>query len=82
MGINDASLVKKMLTAMEAPHLHTKPLVTKLDDNAKTVDLDVSTIFTEQFKNPVLGAVRSRLRKRISSPKAELSEVYQSNGIL
>ena len=48
LGKIDASLAKKPLTANEAPHLDTKSLIAKLDDVAKTVDLDVSTILAEQ----------------------------------
>ena len=60
LGKIDASSAKKPLTATEAPHLDTKSLIAKLDDVAKTVDLDVSTILAE---DPVLGTVRSWLRK-------------------
>ena len=56
-GNVDASLAKKPLTVTEAPHLDTKSLMAKLDDFAKTVDLDVSTILAEQIKGPVLGTV-------------------------
>ena len=42
LGKTDASLAKKCLTAADAPHLHTKALIQKLDEVAKTVDLDVS----------------------------------------
>ena len=59
LGKIDASLAKKPLTVNEAPHLDTKSLIAKLDDVAKTVDLDVSTILAEQIKDPVLGTVRS-----------------------
>ena len=59
LGKIDASLAKKPLTANEAPHLDTKSLIAKLDEVAKTVDLDVSTILAEQIKDPVLGTVRS-----------------------
>ena len=55
----DASLSKKTLIATEATHLDTKALIAKLDDVAKTVDLDVSTILAEQIKEPVLGSVAS-----------------------
>ena len=58
LGENDASVAKKPPTATEAQHLDTKPLIAKLDDVAKTIDLDVSTILAEQMKNPVLGTVR------------------------
>ena len=55
LGNIDASKAKKPLTANEAPHLDTKSLIAKLDDVAKTVDRDVSTILAEQIKDPVLG---------------------------
>ena len=67
LGKIDASLVKKTLTDIKAPHLDTTSLLTKLDDVAKTVNLDVSTILAEQIKDPVLGTVRPSLRKRILS---------------
>ena len=44
LGKIDASLAKKPLTTNEAPHLETKSLIAKLDEVAKTIDLDVSTI--------------------------------------
>ena len=49
LGKIDVSLAKKPLTANEARHLDTKSLIAKLDDVAKTVDLDVSTILAEQI---------------------------------
>ena len=42
LGRTDTSLVKKFLTTSDAPHLDTKELIQKLDEVAKTVDLDVS----------------------------------------
>ena len=57
LGEVDASLAKKPLTVNEAPHLDTKSLIAKLDDVAKTVDLDISTILAEHIKDPVLGTV-------------------------
>ena len=81
LGKIDASLAKKPLTTNEAPHLDTKSSIAKLDDVAKTVDLDVSTILAEQIKDPVLGTVRSWLRKGIS-PKAESPDIQQSEGLL
>ena len=62
----DASLAKKPLTFTEAPHLDTKAHISKLDGVAKSVYLDVSTIQAEQIKDPVLGTVRSWIRKEIS----------------
>ena len=50
LGKIDASLAKKPLTVNEAPHLNTKSLITKLDEVAITIDLDVSTIQAEQIK--------------------------------
>ena len=67
MGEIDASLAKKPLTASEAPHLDTKSLIAKLDEIAKTNDLDVSTILAEQIRDPVLRTVRSWIRKRTST---------------
>ena len=81
LGKIDASLAKKPLTANEAPHLDTKSLIVKLDDVAKTVDLDVSTILAEQIKDPVLGIGRSWLRKGIS-PEAKSPDIQQSKGLL
>ena len=81
MGETDASLAKKQLTATEAPHLDTKSLIAKLDGVAKTVDLDISTTVAEQIKDPVLGTVRSWLRKVIS-PEAKSPDIQQSKGLL
>ena len=62
LGKIDASLTKKPLTITEAPHLDTNALLAELDEVAKSVDLDVSTILAEQIKDPVLGTVRSWIR--------------------
>ena len=40
LGQIDASLTNKPLTATEAPHLDTESLIAKLDEVAKTIDLD------------------------------------------
>ena len=77
----DNSLAKKPLTATEAPHLDTKFLIAKLDDVAKIIDLDVSTILAEQIKTPVLATVRSWIRKG-SSPELKAPEIQQSKGLL
>ena len=77
----DASLAKKCLTASDAPHLNTKALIQKLDEVAKTVDLDVSTILAEQMKNPVLGTVRSWIREN-TPPDPKSPEIQQSKGLL
>ena len=81
LGKIDASLAKKPLTATEAPHLDTRSLIAKLDEVAKTIDLDVSTILAEQIKDPVLGTVRSWIRKRTSS-EPKYPEIQQSKGVL
>ena len=81
LGKVDASLAKKPLTVNEAPHLDTKSLIAKLDDVAKTVDLDISTILAEQIKDPVLGTVRSWIRKG-TSPEPKTPEIQQSKGLL
>ena len=80
-GKTDASLVKKFLTTSDAPHLDTKALIQKLDEVAKTVDLDVSTILTEQLKDPDLGTVRSWISRNIL-PATKLAEIQQSKGLL
>ena len=81
LGKIDASLSKKPLTVNEAPHLDTKSLIAKLDEVAKTVDLDISTILAEQIKDPVLGTVRSWIRKGIS-PEPKTPEIQKSKGLL
>ena len=81
LGKIHASLAKKSLSHTETPHLDTKALVAKLDEVAKSVDLDVSTILAEQIKDPVLGTVRSRVRKKLS-PDVKSLEIQQSKGLL
>ena len=81
LGKIDTSLANKSLTATEAPHLDTKPLIAKLDDFAETVDLVVSTILAEQTKDQILGTVRSRIQKWIS-PEPKTPEIQQSKGLL
>ena len=80
LGIIDASLAKKPLTATEEQHLNTKSLIAKLDDVAKTIDVDVSTILAEQIKDPVLGTVRSWIRKETSA-ETKTPEIEQSKGL-
>ena len=63
LGNTDALLVKNCLTASDAPHLNTKALIQTFDEVAKAVDLDVATILEQQMKDPVLGTVRSWIRK-------------------
>ena len=81
LGKTEASLAKKRLTASNAPLLNTKALIQKLDEVAKTVDLDVSTILEEQMKDPELGTVRSWIRKN-TPPDTELPEIQQSKCLL
>ena len=81
LGKTDASLAKKPLTATEAPHLDTKSLIAKLDEVAETIDLDVSAILTGQIKDPVLGTVRSWIRKG-TSREPKTPEIQQSKGLL
>ena len=81
LGKNDESLAKKPLTSTEAPHLDTKSLIAKLDEVAKTIDLDVSTILAEQIKDPVLGTVRSWIQKG-TSPEPNDPKIQQSKGLL
>ena len=81
LGKTDASLVKKFLSTSDAPHLDTKALIQKLDEVAKTVDLDISTTLEEQMKDPVLGTVRSWIRKN-SPPDTKSPEVQQSKSLV
>ena len=81
LGKTDALLVKKFLTTSDAPHLNTKAVIQKLDEVANTVDLDVSTILGEQIKDPVLGTVRSWIRKN-TPPDTKSPEIQQSKGLL
>ena len=81
LGKTDAPVVKKFLTTSDASHLDTKALIQKLDEVAKTVDLDVSTVLAEQMKDPVLGTVRSWIRKN-TTPDIESPEIQQSKGLL
>ena len=81
LGKIDSSLAKKPLTATEAPHLDSKSLIAKLDEVAKTIDVDVSTILAEQIKDPVLGTVRSWIRKG-ALPEPNNPEIQQSKGLL
>ena len=81
LGKTDASLAKKYLTASDAPHLNTQALIQKLDEVAKTVDRDVSTILEEQMKDPVLGTVRSWIREN-NPPDPKSPEIQQSKGLL
>ena len=81
LGKIDASLVKKCLTASDAPHMNPKALIQKPDEVVKTVDLDVSTILAEQMRDPVLGTVRSWIRKN-TPPDTRSPKLQQSNGLL
>ena len=56
-------------------------MITKLDDVAKVVDLDVPTILQEQLKDPVLSFVRSWI-ERNTSPDLRAPEIRQSKGLL
>ena len=74
-------LVKKFITTSDSPHLDTKSLIQKLDEVAKTVDFDVSTILAEQLKDRVLGTVRSWILRNIL-PDTKSPEMQQSKGLL
>ena len=63
---------------MEAPHLDTQSLIANLGVVAKTVDVDVSTTLAGQIKIPVLGTVRSWLRKE-TQLEAKSPDFQQSN---
>ena len=77
----DTLLATEKLSAEAAPHLRTQDLITKLDDIAKVVDLDVPTILQEQLKDPVLSMVRSWIEENLS-PDLRAPEVRQSKGLL
>ena len=81
LGKTDASLVRKSLTTSDAPHLDAKALIQKLDEVARTVDLNVSTILTEQMKDPVPGTVRSWIHKN-TPLDTKSPEIQQSIGVL
>ena len=81
IGKIDASSAKKPLTITEAPHLDTKALIAKLDEVAKSVDLEISTTLAEQIKDAVLGTIRSWIRTKIS-PNVKSPEIQQSKGLL
>ena len=81
LGKIDASSAKKPLRATEAPHLDTKTLIAKLDEVAKTIDLDMSTILAEQIEDAVLGTVRWWIRKG-TLPEPKDPKIQQSKGLL
>ena len=74
-------IAKKTLSATAAPHLRPQDLITKLDDVAKFVDLDVPTILQEQLKDPVLSIVRSWVKENLSRD-LRAPEIRQSKGLL
>ena len=61
--------------------MKTQDLITKLDDVAKVVDLDVPTILQEQLKDPVLSIVRTWIEGNVS-PDLRVPEIRQSIGLL
>ena len=77
----DTLLAKKTLSAGAAPHLRIQDLITKLDDVAKFVDLDVPSILQEQLKDPVLSIIRFWIEKNISAD-LRAPEIRQSKGLL
>ena len=81
LGKTDSSLVKKFLTISDAPHVDTNAIFQKFDEFVKTVDLDVSTNRAEQMKDPVLGTVRSWIRKN-APPDTKSPEIQQFKGLL
>ena len=71
---SDTLLAKRTLSAATALQLRTQDLITKLDDVAKVVDLDVPTILQEQLKDPILSIVRSWIEKN-TSPDIRTPEI-------
>ena len=61
--------------------MDTKSLIAKLDDVARNIDPDVSTLLAEQIKDPVIGTVRSWNRKTTSTETKD-PEIQQSKGLL
>ena len=78
---SDTLLARKTLSAAAASHLKTQDLITKLDDVAKVVDLDVPTILQEQLKDPALSVVRSWIERNLSLD-IKAPEIRQSKGLL
>ena len=74
-------MTKKTVTATEVPHLDTKALIAKLDEVSNMVDLALPTILAEQIKDPVLGIVRSGIRKG-NLPNANTPEFHKSKVLL
>ena len=77
----DTLLANKTVSAAAAPHLRAQDLITKLDDVAKVVDLDVPTILQEQIKDPVLSIVQSWIERK-TSPDLRAPEIRQSKRLL
>ena len=77
----DTLLAKKTLSTTAAPHLRTQDLITKLDDVAKVVGLDVPTILQEQLKDAVLNIVRSWIEGNLSL-HLRVPEIRQSKGLI
>ena len=78
---SDTLLAKKTLSTAAGPLLRTQDLITKLDDVAKDVDLDVPTKLQGQLKDPILSIVRSWIEKNLS-PDLRAPEVRKSKGPL
>ena len=77
----DTLLAKKTLAVAAAPRLRTQDLITKLDDVAKVVHLDVPTILQEQVKDPVLSIVRTWIEGNLCLD-LRAREIRQSKGLL
>ena len=61
-------------------HLKIQDLITKTDEVAKAVHVDVPTILHEQPKDPVLRTVRSCVNECMS-PDPKATEIRQSKGL-
>ena len=81
LSTTDALLAEKPLPTTAAAHLRTQDLMTKMDDVAKVVDLDVPVILPEQLKDRVPSVVRSCINGGIS-PNLRAPEIRQSEGLL
>ena len=69
------------MTATASPQLKTQGLITKLDEVAKILDPDVTTILQQQLKDPLFRNLRCWVSECISS-EPEAPEIRKSEGLL
>ena len=78
---SNAFLSKKTLSTTAAAHLRTQDFITKLNDVAMVVDLDVPTLLQLHFKDQVLSIVRTWMDGKIFSD-LKVPEIRQSKSQL